>query len=137
MVFFQPAANSRSISLDGDAVLRLNGGLLYAPTAVRTVRGNARVVQAWRIVNELHVAGNGKREDAPCAPSQLPGLPAWHDLAFTGRGPPANVAVLDMLLADAGLDDDFNEPGHAAGTPARHGRILEAAIVTRPRTVPR
>src|SRR5207249_4218815 len=51
IVFFQPADNSRPISLSGDAVLQLNGGLVDAPAGLLSIAGNAKLLQGSLVVN--------------------------------------------------------------------------------------
>ncbi len=59
MVFFQARANTSAISLSGNAHLELNGGVLYASSAVLNQSGNAHLNQDALIVNELQMSGNG------------------------------------------------------------------------------
>jgi hypothetical protein len=77
---FQPASNTHRLSLSGDAVLQLNGGLLYAPSALLRIKGNASVRQGSLIVNELHITGHGSAEDTSSA---------------------AYAAIVDILMAAA------------------------------------
>ncbi len=100
IVFFQPAANSRSIELSDNAVLQLNGGIIYAPAAELTLADQARLLQATPVVNELHLSDNGSLEDTEPAERQTPSRCVWHDLLFAYGVPSVNVAALDMLLAE-------------------------------------
>jgi hypothetical protein len=56
IVIFQPPANTRAVSLSGNAVDGL-GGTIYAPAALLYVSGNANVNGAL-VVNELSLSGN-------------------------------------------------------------------------------
>jgi hypothetical protein len=64
---FQPESNTHRLSLSGDALLQLNGGLLYAPSALLRIKGNASVQQGSLIVDELHITGHGSAEDTSAA----------------------------------------------------------------------
>ncbi len=57
IVIFQPSANTRAISLSGNAASGLTG-TIYAPAALVYVGGNANVSGAL-VVNELSLSGNG------------------------------------------------------------------------------
>jgi hypothetical protein len=80
IALFQPASNTHRLSLSGDAVLQLNGGLLYAPSALLRIKGNASLRQGSLIVNELHITGHGSAEDTSSA---------------------AYAAIVDILMAAA------------------------------------
>ncbi len=56
IVIFQPSANTRAISLSGNAAAGLTG-TIYAPAALGYVSGNASV-NAALVVNELTLSGN-------------------------------------------------------------------------------
>ncbi len=56
IVLFQPSANTRAISLSGNAAAGLTG-TIYAPAALTYVSGNASV-NAALVVNELTLSGN-------------------------------------------------------------------------------
>ena len=49
------------MSLSGNALAGLNGGLIYAPSAALTVSGNGQVLNdSLLIVDELQISGNGR-----------------------------------------------------------------------------
>lgn len=56
IVLFQPAANTRAISLNGNAATGLTG-TVYAPAALLTLGGNATLAGA-AVVNQLSLSGN-------------------------------------------------------------------------------
>jgi probable HAF family extracellular repeat protein len=56
IVIFQPAANTRAISLSGNAANGLTG-TVYAPAALLTLGGNATLAGA-AVVNQLSLSGN-------------------------------------------------------------------------------
>jgi hypothetical protein len=59
IVLFQECDNNRAISLSGNGVTGLGGGLVYAPQALLTVSGNAQLQHAPLIVSQLQLSGNG------------------------------------------------------------------------------
>jgi hypothetical protein len=59
IVLAQPAYNTRAISLSGNQQLGLNGGAVYAPSALLTVGGNAQVMHSPLVVARLQLSGNG------------------------------------------------------------------------------
>ena len=61
---FQSRDNARAISFSGAAVAALNGGVIYAPSALLTLSGSAQLGASNQptsplIVNELQFTGNG------------------------------------------------------------------------------
>ena len=59
IVLFQSRDNTRAISLSGNTIVGLNGGMIYAPAALVTTSGNADIAKTPMIVNELQITGNG------------------------------------------------------------------------------
>jgi hypothetical protein len=56
---FQSRDNTRTISLGGNAIVRLNGGLLYAPQATLSLSVNAQIRHNPLILGQLQISGNG------------------------------------------------------------------------------
>jgi hypothetical protein len=56
---FQSRDNTRTISLGGNANVRLNGGLLYAPGATLSLNVNAQIRHNPLILGQLLMSGNG------------------------------------------------------------------------------
>jgi hypothetical protein len=59
IVLFQARDNTRAISLSGNAITGLNGGIVYAPSALLTTSGNGQLNRCPLIVSQLQITGNG------------------------------------------------------------------------------
>jgi hypothetical protein len=72
IALFQARDNAQPITLRGNAIEGLSGGILYAPAALVSLGDNAQLSQAPLIVNELQITGNGI-ESVSAVPSQVSG----------------------------------------------------------------
>jgi hypothetical protein len=59
LVLFQSHDNTKTLSLSGSAHVDLSGGILYAPSALLSISGNAQLGPADLIVDELQIQSNG------------------------------------------------------------------------------
>ena len=59
IVLFQARDNTSAVSLSGNAILNLHGGVVYTPSAIVNQSGNAQVNGFDLIAAELQVSGNG------------------------------------------------------------------------------
>jgi hypothetical protein len=59
VLIFQERDNNRAVSLSGNGVAGLNGGLIYAPQALLNISGNAQLRHSPLIVGQSQLSGNG------------------------------------------------------------------------------
>jgi hypothetical protein len=131
IVFFQPANDGLSISLSDNAVLQLNGGLIYAPAALLNVADNAQVQQGSLIVNQLHVSDNGIADDPQPSGSLLivpnVGLAAGPDGRLAATYPAAVDALLDLDTGSPVKHEDSGSDVRARSGEQTQGDNMAAA----------
>jgi hypothetical protein len=98
IVVVQPAADSNTIAISGAASVKLNAGVLYAPSAVVNVSGSALFPSTALVASELQMSGaagfnalNGST--AAYTPDQLRTAYGINNLGLDGTG--QTIAIVD------------------------------------------
>jgi hypothetical protein len=115
ILILQPRANTRALSLSGNAVAGITSGIVYAPSALLAISGNAKLQsQVSLVVNTLTISGNGSSSimaDGMTGNSATAGELLAADLSVYVNDPDGNftadeqariqdaIAGLDALLA--------------------------------------
>ncbi len=94
IAILQPYGNTQPLAITGNAVLGLDGGALFAPSASLSVSGSAQLSQAALVIDELQLTGSASVTGL--APASGGAAIAQGQLGFAGgqaANPPASIGT--------------------------------------------
>ena len=106
------------MSLSGSATRDWGGGILYAPSALLSISGNARLSQVDLIVDELQIQGNGSVTDPAAG-----GKPA------VGPQGPLGVTTSSLASSPAGITS-LSSSSPSAGRPGQGASKVRVRATT-------